>query len=59
MTQAATPVLTCPSCGTVLQHDVVLSGYICSKENIIYPIRQHIPVLLIDQAEPYLLEEDQ
>ena len=46
-------ILACPKC----KGDIVVAegedGLICKGCNLIYPIRDGIPVMLIDEALPY------
>jgi uncharacterized protein YbaR (Trm112 family) len=50
-------ILACPKC----KGDIFLSrtgdGLICKACRLVYPIREDIPVMLIDEALPYQ-EED-
>ncbi len=49
-------ILVCPKC----KGDIVMAGkrdgLICKNCRLVYPIRDDIPVMLIDEALPY--EED-
>ena len=49
-------ILACPKC----KGDIVMAekrdGLICKNCKLVYPIRDDIPVMLIDEAFPY--EED-
>ena len=46
-------ILACPKC----KGDIVLSkkgdGLICKSCKLVYPIKDDIPVMLIDEALPY------
>ena len=50
-------ILACPKC----KGDIFLSrtgdGLICKACRLVYPIREDIPVMLIDEALPYQEEE--
>jgi uncharacterized protein YbaR (Trm112 family) len=50
-------ILACPKC----KGDIFLNhkgdGLICKACNLLYPIRDDIPVMLIDEALPYQGEE--
>ena len=50
-------ILACPKC----KGDILLNragdGLICKACRLVYPIREDIPVMLIDEALPYQ-EED-
>ncbi|MFB3887642.1 MAG: Trm112 family protein [Thermodesulfobacteriota bacterium] len=50
-------ILACPKC----KGDILLNragdGLICKACGLLYPIREDIPVMLIDEALPYRGEE--
>jgi uncharacterized protein YbaR (Trm112 family) len=50
-------ILACPKC----KGDIFLNregnGLICKACRLVYPIREDIPVMLIDEALPYQEEE--
>ena len=45
-------ILACPSCHSRLREDVEASELVCTDPacGLAYPVRDHIPVLLIDEA---------
>lgn len=43
-------IIICPNCHNQLFYDKKNFELICDSENIAYPIRNHIPVLLIEEA---------
>jgi uncharacterized protein len=45
-------ILACPSCHSALREDVEASELVCTDAacGLAYPVRDHIPVLLIDEA---------
>lgn len=43
-------VLACPRCHGALEDDVVQKRLNCSHCRLAYPVRDGIPVMLIDQA---------
>ncbi len=45
-------ILACPNCHAPLREDVEASELVCSDSAcaLAYPVRDHIPVLLIDEA---------
>ena len=45
-------ILACPLCKTEVVLDEVNSRLICTRCGRRYPIRDGIPVMLIDEAEP-------
>jgi uncharacterized protein YbaR (Trm112 family) len=44
--------LICPRSHTVLQYDAARQELISKAANLAYPIRNGIPVMLIDEARP-------
>ncbi len=45
-------ILVCPKCKGDLELTEKEDGLICGKCKLLYPIREGIPVLLIDEAIP-------
>ena len=46
-------ILACPKCkGDIVVHEKE-DGVICKSCKLLYPIRDDIPVMLIDEALPY------
>ncbi len=45
-------ILVCPKCKGDLELTEKEDGLICSKCKLLYPIREGIPVMLIDKAIP-------
>ena len=45
-------ILACPSCHSPLREDAETSELVCTDSTcaLAYPVRDHIPVLLIDEA---------
>ena len=45
-------ILACPSCHSPLREDVDAGELVCTDPacTLAYPVRDHIPVLLIDEA---------
>ena len=45
-------ILACPACHSPLREDVEASELVCTDAGcgLAYPVRDHIPVLLIDEA---------
>ena len=45
-------ILVCPKCHAPLREDVEASELVCTDAScaLAYPVRDHIPVLLIDEA---------
>ena len=48
-------ILACPKCKGSLDYDRENDGLVCPKDALVYPIKEDIPVMLVDQAVP--LEE--
>ena len=45
-------ILVCPVCRGSLHYDKRLNQLTCSLDNLAYPIRDGIPIMLLDQAHP-------
>jgi uncharacterized protein YbaR (Trm112 family) len=45
-------ILVCPNCHAPLREDVEANELVCTDAScaLAYPVRDHIPVLLIDEA---------
>jgi uncharacterized protein YbaR (Trm112 family) len=45
-------ILVCPKCHAPLREDLEAAELICTSDTcaLAYPVRDHIPVLLIDEA---------
>lgn len=54
---ALTEILACPLCKGKLDYDQVQQQLICRFDRLAYPIRDNIPVLLVDEARELSLEE--
>lgn len=50
-------ILVCPACKGPLHYQSGRQELICQKEGLAYPIRDDIPVMLIDDARRLSLEE--
>lgn len=46
-------ILACPACKGELTYDEKNQKLICEKCRLRYPIRDDIPMMLVDQAERY------
>lgn len=44
-------ILACPKCKGDIRLDEARNGLICDKCRLLYPIREDIPVMLVDEAE--------
>lgn len=45
-------ILVCPKCHSELRVDDEASELVCTAEGLRYPVRDDIPVMLIDEALP-------
>ena len=45
-------ILVCPKCKGELEHRVAESSLVCPACRLRYPIRDGIPIMLIDEASP-------
>lgn len=43
-------ILVCPNCKGPLQYDKRAQELICNPDRLAYPIRDDIPIMLVDQA---------
>lgn len=43
-------LLVCPICKGVLEFDVAQAELICHKDQLAFPVRDGIPVMLVQQA---------
>jgi hypothetical protein len=44
-------ILACPKCKGKLELNTEATGIVCPSCRLVYPIRDDIPVMLIDEAE--------
>ncbi|MBL4760413.1 MAG: Trm112 family protein [Mariprofundaceae bacterium] len=52
MDQALLDILACPKCKESVQYNDDKTALLCQKCQLAYPIRDDIPVMLIDEANP-------
>jgi uncharacterized protein YbaR (Trm112 family) len=45
-------ILVCPLCKSPLHLDTVKHELICKADRLAYPIRDDVPVMLVDEARP-------
>jgi len=57
LTTALLDIIACPICKGKLKLDKDKQELICLADRLAYPIRQHIPVLLANEARAISLEE--
>ena len=46
-------ILVCPRCKGELRYEESPPSLVCEACGLRYPVRDGIPILLIDEAEPY------
>ena len=52
-------IIVCPRCKGELTADEELSGLICGKCRLLYPVRDRIPILLISEAAPLPIKNEE
>ncbi|MBF0417245.1 MAG: Trm112 family protein [Magnetococcales bacterium] len=50
MDKALLEILVCPQCKGGLEYDVKADELICRADRLAFPIRDEIPVMLVDEA---------
>jgi len=50
MNEAMLNILACPKSGDKLEHDKTKNELICKESGLAYPIRDGIPIMLIESA---------
>ncbi|NGZ07516.1 MAG: Trm112 family protein [Magnetococcales bacterium] len=50
MDKALLEILVCPQCKGTLEYDAQNGELICRVDRLAYPIRDEIPVMLVDEA---------
>nr|CAA9337036.1 MAG: FIG002473: Protein YcaR in KDO2-Lipid A biosynthesis cluster [uncultured Nocardioidaceae bacterium] len=45
-------ILVCPACRATLRPDGAASELVCNGCGLAYPVRDDIPVMLVDEARP-------
>lgn len=51
-------ILVCPICKGPLVHDKSASELICKADRLAFPIRDDIPVMLVDEARELAADEE-
>lgn len=54
---ALTEILACPLCKGKLRYDQASQQLICTADRLAYPVKDNIPVLLVNEARALTLEE--
>ena len=52
LSQELLDILACPKCKAAVHLNQRQDGLVCDACRLCYPIREDIPVMLIDQAQP-------
>lgn len=52
ISQELLDILACPKCKGDIHLNEAGNGLICEKCNLLYEIRDDIPIMLIDEAKP-------
>lgn len=50
-------ILACPLCKQPLKYDKKKQELICKLDKLAYPIKEDIPIMLVDEARKLSLEE--
>lgn len=50
-------ILVCPLCKSQLQLDAVKGELICKADRLAYPIRDDVPIMLVDEARTLSSDE--
>ncbi len=51
-------ILACPDCKGGLKPTPEEDGLICEACRLVYPVKEDIPILLPDEADPYIPSSD-
>lgn len=51
-------ILACPKCKGPLELTPAEDGLVCEADGVVYPVREEIPVMLIEEAIPLKEWED-
>ncbi|HTW89480.1 MAG TPA: Trm112 family protein [Candidatus Binataceae bacterium] len=52
LSQELLDILACPKCKGEVKLTTDEAGLVCEACRLVYPIRDDIPIMLIDQAQP-------
>jgi len=52
LSQELLDILACPKCKNEVRLNDKQDGLVCQHCKLVYPIREDIPVMLIDEAKP-------
>jgi uncharacterized protein len=52
LSQDLLDILACPKCKGPIQLNSTQDGLICDACKLLYPIKDDIPIMLIDEAKP-------
>lgn len=52
LSQDLLDILACPQCKGVVNYDEAAAEIVCGQCQLAYPVRDDIPVMLVDEARP-------
>jgi uncharacterized protein YbaR (Trm112 family) len=52
LSQELLDILACPKCKGALQLNPKQDGLVCDACRLVYPVRDDIPIMLIEEAKP-------
>jgi uncharacterized protein YbaR (Trm112 family) len=52
LSQQLLAILVCPKCKGELEHRPTEESLVCHACRLVYPVRDGIPIMLIDEARP-------
>jgi uncharacterized protein YbaR (Trm112 family) len=52
LSQELLDILACPKCKGDLHLTAVQDGLVCEACKLVYPIKEDIPIMLIEEAQP-------
>jgi len=52
LSQELLDILACPKCKGTLQLNPAKDGLVCDTCRLVYPVRDDIPIMLIEEAKP-------
>lgn len=58
MDKALLTILACPSCKSGVKYNKAKQELVCAGCRLAYPIRDDIPVMLVEQARELAADED-
>lgn len=58
LSQNLLDILACPQCKGVVNYDAAAAEIVCGPCQLAYPVRDDIPVMLVDEARPLAAAHD-